>query len=90
MQPRDELAERLTPENLLRSLRSQTCPSCGLIKPPRKSICTACWAQLTPTLRAHLYRLIGQGYDKAMLAALQHLGKSQLILPGDPIKEQPK
>ncbi len=78
-----DLVESLTPVRLVRSLRSGTCPACGVEKGAQVSVCPACYARLTPQLRAGLLNPIGHGYERAMLQALRHLGAARLLLDRD-------
>lgn len=73
--------EELTYENLVRSLRSTTCPACAGPKKTRMSVCLGCWRSLPKPLRNPLYNLIGEGYEAAMLEALNFLDAEKFHLP---------
>ncbi len=58
---------------LLESLRSRECPSCAGAKKSMHSLCVQCYRSLPADMRSALYRLIGDGYETALEAALRHL-----------------
>jgi hypothetical protein len=72
--PRD-VAEALTPLNLLASKESEVCPACGERKGAGQSLCTGCRSSLPHDLSMALQqrRCFDDGYDLAMLRALREL-----------------
>jgi uncharacterized OB-fold protein len=82
--PRPHLVEQLTRLNLLRSLTSQCCPSCGGFKAPRRTFCWECWGRLPPHTQKECYRSVDDGYDRSVLRAMQHLRKTRFILRDSP------
>lgn len=81
--PAADVAEQLTPVNLVRSLRSCVCPACGGPKGRRKTFCLDCFNQLSPDNQRQLYQGLEQGYETAVLRALRVLGVTRFILPTD-------
>lgn len=63
------------------SLFSQTCLRCGNFKLDRRSFCPRCYFRLPKTLRLALWRPIGQGYEEALVEALNYLKADHLHLP---------
>jgi hypothetical protein len=61
-------------EQLIRSLRSATCPACGGKKKAGKSLCPTDYYALNPDQRKALYQRIGRGYEAALTEALEYLG----------------
>lgn len=59
---------------LVRSLKSNLCPACGRGKSLDRSLCFSCYTSLPSVSRTFLYRMIGRGYEEAMLQALSELG----------------
>lgn len=47
---------------------------CGRSKRPRATFCLDCYWSLPALLRRALYRGIGEGYEEAYAAAVEHLG----------------
>lgn len=67
-----------TPQTLIEELRGDKC-RCGAAKEPKHTFCRACYFKLPRGLRSALYRLVGDGYEKAYAAAVAALsgGASQ-------------
>jgi tRNA(Ile2) C34 agmatinyltransferase TiaS len=80
-EPRPEFFTCPPTEDLIASLRSTICPACGGAKKVKQTFCQYCYFDLPNAIRAHLYRLIGRGYEEALAEAMQHLTKTQFILP---------
>lgn len=70
-----------TTKELIQSLRSTTCPTCGGTKKSRKTLCYGCYKRLPGTTKAALYDLLGEGYEQAVAAAMKHLGAARFIMP---------
>jgi hypothetical protein len=68
-----KLADQLTDEALVTSLRSATCPSCTGVKKCRQTFCFKCWSGLSRSLRAALWAPLGKGYRESVLDAMQFL-----------------
>ena len=75
--------EQLTAEDLLRSLRSTTCPTCTMNKVTRKTLCSCCFYALPPAIQGRLYKKFGHGYEEAFAEAMQKLGVARPTLPTD-------
>ena len=76
--PLDEIEKA----HLVRSLQSDTCPSCGGMKTSGHSVCRRkCWPQLSRFEKAALYKRIGDGYEAAFNAAMNTLGCASIRLP---------
>lgn len=58
---------------LVESLRSTECPACGGSKFRRQSFCRTCYRSLPANIRANLYLLVGDGYEEAFDAAMDHV-----------------
>ena len=58
---------------LMAELSSATC-RCGKPKRMRETFCNHCYRTLPPPMRRALYRLVGEGYEEAYAAAVEHLG----------------
>lgn len=52
------------------------CKSCGARKGSGMSLCRKCFYRLPSEMRAALYRRVGNGYEEAYTAALEHLRKA--------------
>lgn len=70
-----------TPMELVQSLNSTLCPSCGRAKQRTKTLCGACYFTLPNDLRASLYCRLGAGYEEAVDAALLRLDVKHPHLP---------
>jgi hypothetical protein len=70
-----------TTEDLVRSLMSEVCPTCGKYKKPRNSMCGGCYRQLPEHLKRNLYRRVGHGYEEAVAESLRALGVTEFTLP---------
>ena len=53
--------------------RSKLCAVCGSAKPPNNGFCRVCYHSLPKTLRSHMWRRFGDGYEEAHEAARQWL-----------------
>lgn len=58
--------------DLLRELKGTTC-QCGADKKSMQTFCTPCFFHLPRHMRHALYDKIGEGYEEAYTAALQHV-----------------
>lgn len=56
------------------SLRSRGCPACAGYKASGKSVCLPCYRRLSRKGKADLFRMVGDGYEAAIAAALGELG----------------
>jgi hypothetical protein len=83
--PLVDLAEQLTTRRLLESLKSERCPACGEGKFSRHTFCGRCYRRLSSQLKTRLYARIDSGYDRAVAAAMKHLGKKRFIMPADDV-----
>jgi predicted amidophosphoribosyltransferase len=72
-----------TPLELVRSLNSTLCPSCGRAKKASKTLCGGCYFTLPQDLRDALYCRLGEGYEEAVDAALLRLGVRTPHLPSN-------
>lgn len=72
--------------DLRKSLFSDTCPACGGKKIPHRPLCLAnCWKRLPLDVRnALMNKPIGRGFEGAMEAAMELLGKEYFIAPQPP------
>ena len=69
------------PADLIRSLESETCPACGDAKRRAQTLCYRCYKRLPRRMQHDLYRLLGDGYEEAVAAALAHLKAPEFIQP---------
>jgi hypothetical protein len=87
---RGSVFEQMTVLNLVKSLRSNTCPACGRWKKEDNTLCVECYRKLPKELQGRLYRKIEQGYDREVFAAFRFLNRHEFILPElNPIKQWP-
>lgn len=70
-------------KNLIRSLRSDTCPACGRTKTTAQTFCRSDYFALPEAKRKALYNPLGSGYAEAVEAAMKHLKRENFILPRD-------
>lgn len=75
--PIDQIDDRA----LVTSLRSDLCPACGGTKKPAQTLCRLCYIALPRRKRLALYDRLGEGYQEAVTAALDELGKAEFIVP---------
>lgn len=68
---------------LVRSLHSMVCPACGRRKKYGHTLCGRDYRALPPLMRTALYLRIGAGYERAITEAMDRLGATTFILPGD-------
>ena len=73
--------EQLTTKDLVRSLRSTTCPTCTGNKAAKKTLCMCCFYQLPPAIQGRLYKQFGRGYEEAFAEAMTRLGVARPTLP---------
>lgn len=66
-------ANEVTTDICVDSLYSVVCPACGDRKQSERSLCYECFCSLPGPMKAALYKGVGQGYEPAMLKALNHL-----------------
>jgi hypothetical protein len=66
---------------LIESLRSNVCPSCGDGKRPRQTFCRSCWMLLDQPVRTRLYDPVGRGYEEAVADAVSKLELTEIFLP---------
>lgn len=71
----------LETSDLLASLSSKLCPSCGKPKREGQSLCPGEYHSLNRLARRALYARIGHGYEAAFNAALVGLGRETVYLP---------
>lgn len=69
--------KQLTARECLDSLRGLTCPACAGKKWADKSLCPSCYYMLPKYRRDALYRLIGNGYERAITEAIIYLRKKR-------------
>lgn len=69
-----------TTQDLVRSLMSDVCPTCGGVKRPRNTLCGGCYRKLPEDLKRNLYRRVGHGYEEAVAASLRALGVMEFTL----------
>lgn len=65
----------------MQSLLSQTCPACGNLKLPKKSLCRDDYFRLPSSMQNNLYRDIQQGY-------VEHLNRARSWLHDNPPKQK--
>lgn len=68
---------------LIESLRSTDCPACGCKKQEWKSFCYPCYRRLPSKLKDDLYDGVGEGYEEAHAASMNHFGASYPMESGD-------
>ena len=73
--------DKITTQDLLRSLRSTTCPACSMNKAAKKTLCMCCFYQLPPAIQGRLYMGFGSGYEEAFAEAMTKLGVARPTLP---------
>lgn len=81
----------MTTIDLVRSLKSTTCPSCGRAKRASQSLCLHCYTALPHPMRCELWNDVGDGYEQAMADAMNKLAELGLHKPGrasEPTQEQ--
>lgn len=69
----DPPLQTVTDRQLIASLTSRTCPSCGGKKRARNSLCASCYRGLSPEQQRSLYKRVGCGYREAMEVAFSRL-----------------
>jgi hypothetical protein len=67
--------------DLVRSLRSNTCPCCGKRKVIGQTFARACYITLPQQTRSDLYSPLGEGYAEAVTLAMRQRGASTMRLP---------
>lgn len=67
----------ITVQMLIDSLRSRTCPACGVRKASRQTVCRGCWRRLPGHIAKTLYAPLGQGYEQAVHTAITWLGATE-------------
>ena len=80
MKGSDEVVE-LTRERrleILESLGSTKCMSCGKAKYPKMSHCRSCYYALPPKMRSALYQGFGDGYEEAFEESLRYLADKRV------------
>ena len=73
--------EAPTNAELIRSLKSTTCPGCGNTKKARRSVCFTCWRAMDKETARALYTPWGAGYAQAFNKAMGELGVDPVIPP---------
>jgi tRNA(Ile2) C34 agmatinyltransferase TiaS len=76
-------AQQLTPQELVASLKSTTCPACSMSKGKGKTLCGCCFYALPDVIQGRLYKRIGQGYEEAFAGAMRHLKVARPTMPPD-------
>lgn len=66
---------------IVRSYRSQVCPSCGRIKQPGQSFCYKCFKALPADLQSDLYKRLDEGYERAFAMSLAALNVRTPVIP---------
>lgn len=69
-----------TKQQLLDSLHSRTCPSCGNPKREQMTFCAGCYHDLPGHLKSALYRRFGSGYEQAVAVALAELDADEFCM----------
>lgn len=62
-----------TLRELVKSLRSETCPACEKPKRRKQTFCRACYFSLPKGLQKRLYRGLGNGYEQAFADSMELL-----------------
>ncbi|MBX3396535.1 MAG: hypothetical protein KF841_14330 [Phycisphaerae bacterium] len=75
----DSAALRET-RRLVRSLRSDVCPSCAGKKKGMQTFCGKCYFKLPHAMRKALYDRVGEGYEEAFAAACDKLGVGNPVI----------
>lgn len=75
--------EQFPTSQMLTSLASGVCPSCGERKNARQTFCLRCYKQLSISTQRSLYRRVGHGYEQAVLKAMDYLFCNQVHLPAE-------
>ena len=63
----------LDKQTLIESLNSTLCPACGGEKIHKQSFCFSCYRRLPKAKKNALFQFVGDGYEEAFDAALDHL-----------------
>jgi hypothetical protein len=71
----------VTSLELVRSLRSETCPMCGGRKQSGQTMCQRDYCRLPRGVQSALYRGLGRGYEQAIQSAMGHLSVTNFIMP---------
>lgn len=61
------------PNKYIEGLLSEKCEGCGGTKKKAKSFCYLCFMVLPGELKQTIYCRIGEGYEEAFDAALEHI-----------------
>jgi hypothetical protein len=69
--------EQLNTRMLVTSLRGTVCPACGGPKNPNQTMCRREYFRLPQTMRKAIYNRIGDGYEDALVEALNYLGVTE-------------
>lgn len=72
---------RHTKAELMQSLRSETCPTCGGPKGAMRTLCLACFRKLPHTIKNRLYSRFGEGYETAFQDAMRFLKVTEIKPP---------
>lgn len=72
---------------VLASLTSRTCPACGKLKMPKRTLCQLCYRGLPKPLQIALYARAGRGYESNVQQAFDALGLTEFHLP--PLRTPP-
>jgi hypothetical protein len=75
------IVEQLTDRNLVMSLQSTTCPSCGGTKKRAQTFCGREYLKLPQPIRKALYARLGSGYRESVAEALAYLQAEKFRLP---------